>query len=796
MRAVPKFGTGGHILSILATVLVISCNNFAWGDEEFKPVFNPTINISRVQGEIKIDGKLNDSGWKTATTTDKFVENYPGDQIKPPVETRVFITYDNDRLYVAFLCYDNPKDIRTSLRERDMINTDDNAVIMLDTYGDGMMAYFLKVNPYGIQGDDLWSLNYGQDASYDLIWESAGQITDSGFQVEMAVPFSSLRFPRQEKQTWRIDFWRNHRRGTRHKISWAARDRDDPCFACQWGYLTGIEGVSPGKGIEIIAAVTGTQSGEHGIYSTGYDSLGFPLIDSMKFVNDDVLDDYSIGIKYNISSNITSEIFINPDYSQVEADADQIDVNSTTALYFPEKRPFFQEGSDLFRTSFDVVHTRMINDPFIAAKTTARLGKTSIAYLAAMDEKSPLIIPFEEFSSPELLADTSFSNILRVNRSLGSSSYIGLLLTDRRFKQGGSGTAIAVDGISRLTKNFQFKYQGIKSFTNEPNDPHITKLSWEKYRDDLISSPYHYQTFTFDDKHTPAFDGEKFSGHAFLGELRYSARDLTINGDYRQTNPTLRFENGFLTKNNMRRATMGINYTYRFEGDLLEYMMAWVGAEKQWNTDGFDKFTSFEAMYEAVLKKAQIHFMIQYRKGSERYSGIEFDNIWKISFHHFNIPSDRFSCGGLYEISRQIARSALTMADAKRGWLWVDVKPIDRLLIESNINYTKAEHAETKKELWDGYIVRSKMSLNFNRELSLRFVTQYNDFVKTWDFDPLLTYRLSPFSLFYIGSTYDYDRLYLDTDKTKLMNQGDYEKKTTRLRSRQFFMKLQYMFQM
>lgn len=796
MRKMPELCTGGYLLFVLLNIFVLFLSNFAWGNEEFKPVYKPTLNMTRVQGEINIDGKLNDAGWKNAGTIDQFVENYPGDQIKPPVETKVFITYDNDNLYVAFLCYDNPEDIRASLCERDMINSDDNVMILIDPYGNGTMAYFLKVNPYGIQGDDLYSVNYGQDVGYDLIWESDGQITDSGYQVEMAVPFSSMRFPKNEKQTWRVDFWRNHRRGARHKISWAPIDRSDPCWLCQWGTLTGLEDVSPGKGIEIIASATATQSGKHNIYISSLDPQGFPIIDSMGFENNDIVDEYSLGVKYNISSNITSEIFINPDFSQVEADADQIDVNSTTALYFPEKRPFFQEGSDLFRTSLNIVHTRMINDPFVAAKTTARLGKISIAYLAAMDERSPVIMPFEESSSPEFSADTSFSNILRISRSLSTSSYAGLLLTDRRFKQGGSGTAVGLDGKYRFAKNFQFDFQGVKSFTREPDNPQLTRLTdFEPYRTDLEAYPYYYQTLTFDDKHTPAFDGEDFSGYGAFGQLRYEARDFSAATSYNTKSPTYRADNGFSPRNNSRNAAFAINYTYRFESNTVEYMQCNISTEKEWNHKAQNKGLAAQIMYEIVLKKAQTHFLITYMRNEENFQAVQFDDMWRASLHYYSIFNDRFSCGLTYEMQKIIARSALTLADSRGGRLWMDFKPIDRLLIENNINFTKAEHADTKEELWDGYIVRSKISLNLNRELSFRFVTQYNDFGKTWDFDPLITYKISPFSLFYIGSTFDYNRLYLDENETIYMYPSIHEKQKTILGSRQFFMKLQYLFQ-
>jgi hypothetical protein len=328
------------------------------------PVYHPTLEISKTQAPIEIDGDLNDPGWRGAAKADNFAEHNPGDQTKPPVNTEAFITYDDTKLYVSFICYDDPATVRASMTERDRMFSDDNICFLLDTYGDATWAYEFNVNPYGIQGDLIWSAVMGEDSRYDLIWESAAQITDSGWQLEMAIPFSSLRFPNTDEQVWRMDFWRNHPREVRRQYSWAAYDRDDPCWPCKWGTVTGIKNVTPGKGVELIPSVVAYQSGS----LDGNGTSGSPF----DFVNDDGDGEISLNAKYAITSGVTAEATYNPDFSQIEGDQSQIDVNTNFALFYDERRPFFQEGDDLFRTHFDAVYTRSINDPeFAGSKRTA-----------------------------------------------------------------------------------------------------------------------------------------------------------------------------------------------------------------------------------------------------------------------------------------------------------------------------------------------------------------------------------------------------------------------------------------
>ena len=232
----------------------------------------------KTAGNIDIDGVLDDPGWRQAAGTENFVERNPGDNIEPLVKTRVMVTYDENYLYIGFDCYDDPTAIRATMCQRDQFTNNDAVIVLIDTYGDASWAYEFHVNPYGVQKDYLWTNIVGEDAGYDLIWNAAARITAEGYQAELAIPFSSIRFPNQDIQSWKMDFWRVHPRDSYHQYSWAAYDRNEQCWPCQWGTVNGLRDVHPGKGIEVLPSLIANQ---HGTVTNAYDP-------EVPFENDDI----------------------------------------------------------------------------------------------------------------------------------------------------------------------------------------------------------------------------------------------------------------------------------------------------------------------------------------------------------------------------------------------------------------------------------------------------------------------------------------------------------------------------
>ncbi len=783
-----------HFLVLMAGAILATPHTVP-AQDEFTPVYQPSLHVERALGEIKIDGWLNDDGWRTAATTGHFVESNPGDQVKPPVETRAMMTYSDEYLYVAIVALADPQQVRASLCERDRTPGDDNLGVLIDTYGDAAWAYLFFVNAYGVQYDAIWSDGYGTDINYDLIWEAAGQHTDSGFQVEIAIPFSSLRFPDREIQKWKVEFFRYHEREVTYEITWSAYDRNETCWPCQWGTITGIESVKPGHGLEIIPTLVGFQVGEEVRVPRFSQTTGEPIGDSLSFHDGDVESDVSMNAKYAVSSNATAEITINPDFSQVEADADQIDINSTTALSFPEKRPFFQEGTDLFRSRFSIVYTRSINEPDMAAKFTYRKGRTSLAYLGAHDRSSPIVLPFSEFSSQVIEGGKSFSNVLRVRRTFGTNSWIGLLGTDRRHDGGGSGSTIGLDGILRLAKSLRFNWQATASHTSEPDDSSLTR--GQRYYDFTKHRYVYYDEFVFDEEHTAAYDGESFWGHALLADFDFETSDFWITSAYLGKSPTFRTDNGMETLNDRHYADFITGYVLRFDRGLLESIRPDFMVYRMWYSDGRFRDEAAQVNGTLNLRWIQASNHNQYLISREQYADSLFEGIWA-AHHCFHFtPSQMVSFGGSINYGHKIARSYREIGSERYYTAWINLRPIDRMLWEnswSNMKYTSVATAEV---LFKGYIIRSKLTYHFNRKLWLRFVTQYNDFYETWDFDPLLTYQINPFTLFYVGSTHDY-RTYDDLNESggHFVRAEDSSFSHTKLTGRQFFLKLQYLFQL
>jgi hypothetical protein len=747
-------------------MLCLVCAACAWisapaagQDKSYVPVYRPELRISRAAGPIKVDGDLSDAGWRGAAKVDNFAEHNPGNQTKPAVDTEVLITYDDENLYVAWLCYDNPAEVRASFCERDEMFSGDYVILCIDTYGEATHAYEIAANPYGIPGDLLFSSAYGEDGGYDMIFQSSGRITNNGWVAEMAVPFASLRFPDREEQVWRVDFWRNRPRESRYQYSWAAYNRDDECWPCQWGTITGISGIKPSAGLELLPAVVAHESG-------WFDK-------NRHRENGRVKPDFGLGITYDVNSELSAEATVNPDFSQVETDVAQIDVNSTFALDYPEKRPFFQEGSDLFNTYFSAVHTRSINDPIAAAKLTWRRGANSVAFLTARDEHSGIIVPLEERSE---VAENgrSYSNILRFRHDLGKQSHVGLLATNRIFDGGGMGSLASVDGQIRLSKSNSFRLQFLASHTEE-----VDNLA-------LVSDSA-FNASRFDEgKYTAGLDGERFWGHALAAGVSRNTSNYGVALHYNELSPTFRADNGFEPQNNQRMASADVSGIMRFEkSTILEEINGVVEVARKWNFDGKRKDEWISPNLEVGFRAAQTEMHANCMASNENFHGKQFNGIWAVHDCFNTQPWNELSFNGYVNYGHRIARYDLVMGKQFDCGFGATVRPVDRFTMDASFNYIRSNDMKTGARLFSQSVLWSRLSLQVSREFSMRLISQYNDRGKTWDFDPLVTYRINSLTMFYLGSTHNYRDL--DPAHGGFKDWG--------LVERQFFMKVQYLFQ-
>ncbi|HEX6864765.1 MAG TPA: sugar-binding protein, partial [Thermoanaerobaculia bacterium] len=397
----------------------------------------PPYRVERATSEIRIDGALDEPAWSAAAVVELLYETRPAENQPPPVETRVLLAYDDSNLYVAFDARDpDPSAIRAHLSDRDTAWSDDFVGIVLDPFNDERRAFEFFINPLGVQMD-MFNDDVGgnEDESWDAIWSSAGRITETGFIVEVAIPWSSLRFPRTAgEQTWGFDALRFYPRDHRRRIASQPMDRNVTCYLCQISKMTGFAGITPGKNVEVVPTVTSSRTDRREGFQSG--QLEDGSVDT----------DLGITARWGITPNLALNAAINPDFSQVEADAAQLDVNTRFALFFPEKRPFFLEGADFFRTPFDAVFTRNVADPSWGVKLTGKEGRNALGLFVAEDEQTNLILPGSQGSDAVVLPFQTTGAVLRYRRDLGSSSALGVLLTSRE----GDGYSNRVGGIDGL----------------------------------------------------------------------------------------------------------------------------------------------------------------------------------------------------------------------------------------------------------------------------------------------------------------------------------------------------------
>jgi Domain of unknown function (DUF5916) len=493
------------------------------------PVETPaTLSIARASGPIAVDGEITDPGWQNAAKVETWYETNPGDSTPPKVKNVGYLTYDDRFLYAAFEFAD-PQigKLRAPYGDRDNVpSSTDYGGIIVDTQGEGKRALLLLANPRGIQYDAITDDSSGEDSSPDFYWDSAAKVNGQGWVLEMRVPFSSLRYAEKDPQTWRIMLYRNYPREFRYQFFSTKLPRGGNCFICRSNFLVGLQGLPKGGSIVVAPYVTGSQ------VASPEGDLGSPL------ENDDPEADGGIDAKWTPNENTALDVTINPDFSQIESDVAQIGANERFALFFPEKRPFFLEGIELFATPLQAVYTRTITSPRWGARGTGRFGATSYTALLAEDRGGgSVILPGPNESD---FADQDFRSYVflgRMRRDLGRS-FLSLLGTAREIRGGGHNRVLGPDFEWRPTDSDQITGQLLFSQSETPNRPNLTD-EW---------------------------DGRKISGHA--GEIWWfrTTRTQDYFAWYRDVADEFRADNGFVPQVGYRRSYGEAGYTFRPTG--------------------------------------------------------------------------------------------------------------------------------------------------------------------------------------------------------------------------------------
>ena len=417
------------------------------------------VEIPRITAIPIIDGSIEEDEWQEAAAIQVNIEVDPGDNIEAEVTAQALIMEDGQTIYVAFRAHDpDPSQIRGFYEDRDSGWDGDYMGIILDTFNDERRAFEFLVNPFGVQMDAIYDdVNQREDESWNAIWDSVGQITESGYTVELAIPLKQLRFSETESvQVWGIDFYRHYPRDRSTSIHSQRIDWNISCYLCQISKLEGFQNLEQSRNLEVIPTITSSssesRSPEDGDWERKNNSQG------------------SLDLRWGISQDTYLNATINPDFSQVEADSLQLDVNNTFSLFFPERRTFFLDGADYFDTYENLVHTRNIASPEYGLKLTGKTNQNTYGLVAANDETTNFIIP-RSLSSRVASIEGLESKVAigRYRRDIFENSTLGALVTDRRGKNY-SNTVLSLDSTLRPTAQDTISIQAMHSTSEYPNN--------------------------------------------------------------------------------------------------------------------------------------------------------------------------------------------------------------------------------------------------------------------------------------------------------------------------------------
>ena len=368
------------------------------------------ITLPRIEAEAVIDGRLDEPAWSKAVRLDGFRQYQPVDGRPAEERTEVLVWYGPTAIHFGIIAHDHVSgSVRATVADRDNLDSEDRVTIFLDTFHDHRRAYFFTVNPLGSQEDGIRSeggfsagslLGGTIDKNPDYVWDSKGQVSDSGYVVEVRVPFKSLRYPGSGLQSWGLNVSRKTQR-TGYEDTWTDVRRANASFLTQAGTATGIENIRSGISGEFQPFVTAQANGSR---------------TPSGFEREDPDPSFGANLRVGVTTNLSLDATYNPDFSQIESDVSLVTVNERFALFYPEKRPFFLEGIELFATPNQLVYTRQIVDPIAGGKVTAKVGRNTVAALVSGDGAAD---------------PTALVGVARLRRDLGTNSLAGVTFTSR-----------------------------------------------------------------------------------------------------------------------------------------------------------------------------------------------------------------------------------------------------------------------------------------------------------------------------------------------------------------------------
>jgi hypothetical protein len=645
-----------------------------------------------------------------------FIQRDPVDGDPASQHTDVYLGYDDLNLYVIFVAFDDePDKIHAHLNRRENVQNEDIVEIQIDTFLDRRQAYTFLVNPLGVQADAIWKEGNDFDWSFDTVWHSHGQRTDRGYVVRIAIPFKSLRFPDTDQQRWGFflvrDIPRNNESSFYPRMTQKIQSR-----LAQEGILGGIRGISPARNVQINPYLTGRS---------------FRLADADNTATGDFVRDQEIDggldAKMVFRDALVLDLTANPDFSQVESDDPQITVNERFELYFPEKRPFFLENSDYFRTPINLLFTRRIVDPRVGARLTGKTGRNNLGLLL-IDDEAPGKLDGSGRSAK--------AAALRYSRDLFRQSSLGFLFTDRELGDRYNRVA-SVDTRLRIGPKWVFSGQAARSRTRD-------------------------------------LTGNTGSGSVFDAKVDGSGRHFRNHSHITWIDPGFRTDLGYVTRVGIMNAHHSTGWTFWPEGKRLISWTPSVFLMTIEDTDGLRLDNSAQAELEFEFRR-QTQLELSYSSGRERLRPEDHPEL--VAARDFEVNQARVELGTRFGPmwSAEIACSTgrVVNFDPPAGtepfpagntdWeMELSLMPVSPLRIDLIRITRKLENVSGPGEIIHDRITRLRVNWQFSRRTSLRAIVQHDDLRtdtaftseepgKNLNGDLLFVWQLNPWTAFYAG---------------------------------------------
>ena len=719
-----------------------------------------TLRIARVSGPIEIDGSLDEEAWKGLAPVDAWYETNPGDNTVPAVGNVAYLAYDDRFFYAGFEFADpQPDGIRAPLGDRDNLsgNSDDYAGVILDPSNTGKTGILFLVNARGVQYDAVNDDTSGsEDPSPDFFWDASARIHDRGWTLEMRIPFSSLRYPRTDVQSWRIMLYRNRPRDFRYQFFSTRLPRGGNCFVCRSNFLVGLERLPTGGGI--VFAPYG---------SARYEAL--PEGELGSSLDDDYAAAGGFDAKWRPNASTVIDATVNPDFSQIESDVALIAENERFALFFPEKRPFFLEGVELLLTPLQAVYTRTMTDPQWGARATGRAAGLAYTGMVVQDEGGGVVV-IPRANSSELVDQDfrSWAGIGRLRYELGRS-FAGVLGTSREIDGGGHNRVVGPDFEWRPGPADSVTGQLLGSWTRTPERPELSD-EW---------------------------DGRALAGHAGRAQWRHSSPRIDWTAIYQEVSGDFRADNGYIPQAGFREGIAELGYTFRPETRAVRRVRPFALYDRSMDLDEdlllqqvaggaqmdalWTSFVELQYVYDRVLAGTEVLPRQQLKYELRVNPSMTVSQI------------DLSGSAG-QQIDFENGRQG-TGADVALG-LRLRPTPHIEVVVNESLRWLDVRSGGDKQRLFTARVDRLRLTYSFSARMFIRAIGQYE--VTRRDPDlyldevPRKQARLSASALFAFK---------LDWQSVLFLGYGDNESFSDMTRSlepeaRQLFLKFSYAFQL